>query len=108
MGLPDEASDVSGVKFDAKFPLLPPTETAFSPWRIYPRPPQPHWHWTDHSAAAPSHSTTPGEEEFVFEECEIPGEDPWGFEIDEKGVYQVYEDLDGKNPTGLFMHWTRH
>lgn len=98
-GLRDEASDVGGVRPDAPKSLVDghPIESSFTPWRIYPRPPPPHWHWTDHSIAGPSHSTTPGDEEFVFGDCVIPGEDSWGFEIDEKGVYQVYENVDGKD-----------
>ncbi|KAJ3492322.1 hypothetical protein NLI96_g88 [Meripilus lineatus] len=103
-GLRDEASDVGGVRPDAPKSLVDghPIESSFTPWRIYPRPPPPHWHWTDHSIAGPSHSTTPGDEEFVFGDCVIPGEDSWGFEIDEKGVYQVYENVDAPNRTPVF------
>ena len=103
MGLPDETSDVTGVRPDAYQPLSDSIESQHAPWRIYPRPPPPHWHWTDHNGAGPSHANTPGEEEFVFEECEIPGEDSWGFEIDEKGVYQIYRDVNGKRSLLVFF-----
>ena len=60
------------------------------PWKIYPPPPKPHWESRDpFEQAAPS--AEPGKQyEFQMEECEIPGEHPYVFELDSQGVYQVY------------------
>lgn len=94
-GLDPDIADVSGVKPDANYDSFLPPESPFKPWKIYPKPPPPHWHWnnaTDPIGSAPKVAV---KEEFVFEECEIPGSHPWGFEIDEKGVYQVYSDVKG-------------
>ncbi|RPA98044.1 AMP deaminase [Choiromyces venosus 120613-1] len=87
-------------------------------WKIYPPPPPPVWveDGTTHpptpkgngggaeeigkskkeeNAAAPKEARKPGQnigEDFIFEECEIPGEDEMEFRKDEHGVYQVYEN----------------
>ncbi|KAG5341099.1 hypothetical protein C0989_011691 [Termitomyces sp. Mn162] len=65
----------------------------FEKWEIYPPPPPPHWHWTD-PKKGPSidgaSDTKPTE--FRFEDCHIPGPHPWTFNVDEKGVFQVYDD----------------
>ena len=98
-GVDPKITDVSGVRSDAdisayaspdfedKLPSSP-----YKPWRIYPKPPPPHWRWT--TDTEPVHGgdvTKAGDEEFVFTKCEIPGDhDGWSFEIDETGVYQVY------------------
>ncbi|CAL1713003.1 unnamed protein product [Somion occarium] len=91
-GLPDDVSDVSGIRPDVdpvsfKEPLISP----FASWRTYPKPPPPHWHWKDRNIVSQDSSE---EEEFVFEECKIPGAHKWDFEIDEKGIFQVYEEVD--------------
>ncbi|KAF8644681.1 hypothetical protein AX16_008341 [Volvariella volvacea WC 439] len=79
------------------------------PWKIYPKPPPPHWHYVDKETVV-SHEEFQqghvhrdpngghkkeweggGRDEFRFEALEIPGVDEgWSFEIDDKGVYQVY------------------
>lgn len=93
-GLPDEVSDVSGVRPDADIGSInAPTSATFSPWRIYPKPPPPHWHWKDKNLV--SHDPSE-DEEFIYEECEVPGSDNWDFEIDERGVFQVYQDTKGE------------
>lgn len=95
-GLDPEISDVSGVKPDVNFASFPAPESPFKPWKIYPKPPPPHWHWKD--ATEPVSGSSPhisAKDAFVFEDCEIPGSHSWGFEIDEKGVYQVYGDVEG-------------
>ena len=77
----------------ASIPGLNAGESRFKPWKIYPRPPPPFWHWKDaHTVGARG---APEDEEFVFQSLEIPGEaegEAAGleFEIDEKGVFQVY------------------
>ena len=70
-GLPDDISDVNGVRVDAEYHPPPPlqnpispsnmlsqgsgsqshalhpeaTESPFEHWQIYPKPPPPHWHF---------------------------------------------------------------
>lgn len=98
-GFDPKIADVSGVRPDAdisayaspgwedKLPKSP-----YKPWRIYPKPPPPHWHWTADTEPVPGiEKEEAGKEEFVFEKCEIPGgHDGWSFDLDEMGVYQVY------------------
>lgn len=96
-GLDSRVADVSGVRPDVDLLQTEPPPSLFKPWRIYPRPPPPHWHWADND---PVHRM-PSEfedEKFAFENCEIPGPDErgWSFEIDERGVYQVYDSSKGE------------
>ncbi|KAG6874800.1 hypothetical protein C0992_006484 [Termitomyces sp. T32_za158] len=79
----------------------------FGKWDIYPPPPPPHWRWIDptkgpKSGAAPDAKST----EFRFEDCHIPGPHSWSFRIDEKGVFQVYnndeEDENGGDKKPAF------
>jgi AMP deaminase len=95
--LGDDYADVSGVR-----PDFPPHRVAqtqqnkFEPWKIYPKPPPPHWHWKDKGVVSADGTTKAGEDEFTFEDCEIPGaHDGWSFAIDVKGVFQVYDDKKG-------------
>lgn len=64
----------------------------FEHWKIYPPPPPPHWHWKDKDNVVIS-SDGIKKCDFQFEDCHIPGSHPWTFEIDDKGVFQVYDDL---------------
>lgn len=97
-GLDPEIADVSGVRPDADISAYtsPDSEdklprSPHKPWRIYPKPPPPHWHWTADTEPVPGDGTETGKEEFVFEKCEIPDDhDGWSFQLDETGVYQVY------------------
>lgn len=60
------------------------------PWKIYPEPPPPHWHWKDKPVVNPDGTIKAGDE-FHFEKCSIPGlHQGWSFKLDERGVYQVY------------------
>lgn len=91
-GLDDHIADVSGARPDADFRSNRPAPSQFEPWKIYPEPPPPHWHWTDKekvvSSEEPSSRPTG---DFVYEECHIPGAHPWTFEVDDKGVFQIYD-----------------
>lgn len=101
-GLDSRVADVSGVRPDVDLASGQEPASPFQPWRIYPRPPPPHWHWVERGAVR--HTPTEFEdEEFIFENCEIPGPDPnhWNFELDERGVYQVYDSSQGKFMTAL-------
>ncbi|THH16717.1 hypothetical protein EW146_g3968 [Bondarzewia mesenterica] len=98
-------ADVSSVRPDADLTRPSPQshEGHFKPWRIYPKPPPPHWHWTAKQIVVSSTASGTGDEpteEFDFAACEIPQAHDWNFRIDEKGVYQVYEDIqaEGEKP----------
>jgi len=95
-GLEDDVATVSGVRPDAEH--YSPPDSLFKPWRIYPAPPPPHWHWKGTNTLVPSQSGLKNEEdeEFEFENCEIPGPHEWDFELDEKGVYQVYNQTEAE------------
>ncbi|KAF8685444.1 hypothetical protein RHS04_00662 [Rhizoctonia solani] len=75
----------------------------FKPWNIYPPPPPPHWKFRAHNTSAPeiSHSHD-GDIPFEFSNCEIPVQMPWEWEVDERGVFQVYEDINTPNRRPLF------
>ncbi|KAI9058231.1 AMP deaminase [Trametes sanguinea] len=92
-GLDDDIATVSGVRPDADWETRLPPKSPFNKWRIYPRPPPPHWHWKGQQTVVPSNSghDLSSNEEFDFAKCEIPGPDEYNFGIDERGVYQVYD-----------------
>jgi AMP deaminase len=91
-GIPEGISDVIGVRPGAAG-LYEPMNEQFKPWRIYPRPPPPHWHWTADQAV--SFGSRSPADTFDFSQLEIPGGHGWEFEIDDKGIYQVYDDASG-------------
>ncbi|CUA68768.1 AMP deaminase [Rhizoctonia solani] len=75
----------------------------FKSWNIYPPPPPPHWKFKPHNASAPEIShTQDGDVPFDYSTCEIPSRMPWEWEIDEKGIFQVYEDINVPNRRPLF------
>ncbi|GJJ15752.1 hypothetical protein Clacol_010030 [Clathrus columnatus] len=93
-GFRGDNGDVSGIKLNASSPILvPQSEEKLEPWKIYPHPPPPHWHYK-----RPSTGFFHEEEEFEFSKCHIPGPDSRAFRIDEKGVYQVYHDSSTPKP----------
>jgi AMP deaminase len=91
-GIAEGISDVMGVRPEASGPCEPITKK-FKPWRIYPRPPPPHWHWTEDQAVSSGRASP--SDVFDFSRVEIPGAHDWDFEIDDKGIYQVYRDTTG-------------
>jgi AMP deaminase len=96
-GLDDGIADVSGVRPNAEFESNNPPPSPFKPWRVYPPPPPPHWHWTDKEkvvSAEGNSARTDGE--FIFEDCAIPEPHSWEFDIDDKGVFQVYKTIQGR------------
>jgi AMP deaminase len=97
IGLDSRVADVSGVRPDVDLTTDQDPPSLFKPWQIYPRPPRPHWHWTNDSTVRHHKSSMYEDEEFYFEHCEIPGPDPskWDFQMDERGVYQVYDTSKG-------------
>ncbi|CAE7109555.1 unnamed protein product [Rhizoctonia solani] len=75
----------------------------FKPWKIYPPPPPPHWRLKPHNASAPEIThTQDGDVPFDFSSCEIPNGMPWEWKIDEKGIFQVYEDISVPDSRPLF------
>lgn len=70
-----------------------PTPTT-KPWKIYPPPPKPHWERRDPFTAKPSVDVEDEQvqQEFRMEDCEIPGEHPFMYEMDSQGIFQVYKD----------------
>ncbi|KAL1722966.1 hypothetical protein EV715DRAFT_287007 [Schizophyllum commune] len=90
-GLDDAHADVSGMRPGTNYATNNPdkVDKPAEPWKIYPTPPPPHWHWRDTAAV---HSDNTKVEEFRFENCPIPGAHEWDFEIDDRGVFQVYKD----------------
>ncbi len=114
-GINDSIKDVPGIRADAPRPSYPYAVPAaenhvkggYGPWKIYPAPPPPHWHWVPPNEvnagpaeAHPNPSTArrhvSGNENFDFSQCEIPTVATremanWDFAMDDKGVYQVYE-----------------
>jgi AMP deaminase len=95
-GLVDEGiAEVSTVRPDLNFESAQPRPSPFQPWNIYPPPPPQQWHRMDEEKLVPVDGNNPyrTRSEFVFEDCRIPGPHHWNFSIDERGVFQVYEDV---------------
>ena len=103
-GIAEGISDVMGVRPEVTGSCEPIKEQ-FKPWDIYPPPPPPHWHWTADQATISSGRTSPSDV-FDFTRFEIPSAHEWEFEIDDKGIYQVYDDVTGMSfslITGLLV-----
>jgi len=92
-GYPAATDPADAAKQTASIPGLNGEGGQFKPWRIYPKPPPPFWHWKDaHTVGALG---TSANEEFVFRPLDVPGEaegegEGLEFEIDAKGVFQIY------------------
>lgn len=92
-GIDEEHADVCGQRPDVDVVSnKPPAQEPFKPWKIYPKPPPPFWHWK--SKEVLSHDDENSGDGFCFEDCEVPGPHPWNFMIDDKGVFQVYGTSD--------------
>ncbi|KAG1748600.1 AMP deaminase, partial [Suillus lakei] len=72
------------------------------PWAIYPKPPPPHWHFTAKETVISADGRVTPDDQFDFSQCQIPGNHEWEFEIDDKGVYQVYTNAEAENKKPLF------
>ncbi|KAF9551283.1 AMP deaminase [Mortierella hygrophila] len=62
-------------------------------WAIYPPPPPPSWPITENKGRVTDGPDSIGSD-FVREECKIPGPCDFVYEMDDTGVYQVYESQD--------------
>ncbi|KAF8843329.1 AMP deaminase [Paxillus ammoniavirescens] len=102
-GIAEGFADVSGVKPNVDLTSAQALESLYEPWKIYPKPPPPHWHFSPKKDVftADGH-VTPGDDEFDFSTCQIPGPQSWEFEIDSKGVYQVYLTAAASDKQPLF------
>ncbi|KAH6911503.1 AMP deaminase [Coprinopsis sp. MPI-PUGE-AT-0042] len=96
----EDHADVFGVRPDAAprgLDASTGSTTAGEKWKIYPKPPPPHWHWRqDQVISADGAKHIPGDS-FKFEECHIPGViEGMDFKLDTKGVFQVHRDGEEK------------
>ncbi|KAJ6585412.1 hypothetical protein B0H19DRAFT_1109580 [Mycena capillaripes] len=90
-GLDDKNAGVCGVRPDANYAANQPPIPKPKPWKLYPKPPPPHWHWTDTAVVSSDGSYHDKGDRFRMQDCDIPGAHPFTFEIDDKGVIQVYD-----------------
>ncbi|KAJ7643740.1 hypothetical protein FB45DRAFT_281221 [Roridomyces roridus] len=101
-GLDDKTAGVCGVRPEAKFNENQRPASRPRRWNIYPKPPPPHWHWTDTPDPAVSNSDGSASprhgDGFRMEDCQIPGPHPFTFEIDDKGVIQVFDPKSDSKP----------
>ncbi|KAH8806598.1 AMP deaminase [Flagelloscypha sp. PMI_526] len=108
-GLDDAHADVSGMRpgMDLSSNCPKSEDQPNQNWVIYPKPPPPHWHWkgTDEVVTSSDEAKKQkADEPFKFEDCQIPSlaEDPWDFEIDHKGVFQIYTDAKAADKKPIF------
>lgn len=106
-GINENVADVCGVRPDSPDNWKRSSASEQQPWRIYPKPPPPHWHWMDRDKVAPGDGYTTLEE-FDFVQCEIPERHEWDFELDESGVYQVFEETQSMSLLCLSSLITLH
>ncbi|KAG8214502.1 AMP deaminase [Butyriboletus roseoflavus] len=98
-GMAEGFAGVAGVRPDVDFAKAKVTESPYKAWKIYPKPPPPHWHFTtEHDVPAADGHVTTENEEFKISNCHIPESHPWEFMIDDKGVYQVYSTVADDKP----------
>jgi AMP deaminase len=96
-GVAESLADVSGVKPDVDHSLAASLSSPHEPWVIYPSPPPPHWRFTAVKTVISADGRVTPDGQFNFSQCQIPGNHDWEFEIDDKGVYQVYTNADGNS-----------
>jgi len=95
-GITEDFAGVSSVRPDVDFGKAGVAQSPHKAWRIYPKPPPPHWRFTaKYDAPATDGHATTEDEGFDFSTCWIPNSHPWEFRIDERGVYQVYSTAAG-------------
>ncbi|KAG1766204.1 AMP deaminase [Suillus occidentalis] len=93
-GVAESLADVSGVKPDVDHSSATSLSSPHEPWVIYPPPPPPHWRFTAVKTVISADGRVTPDGQFNFSQCQIPGNHDWEFEIDDKGVYQVYTNAD--------------
>jgi AMP deaminase len=107
-GLTESTAAVSGMRPDVAPSAPRPTSSDYKPWKIYPTPPGPHWHWKNpNQAVLKEGHAPPARDDFYYETCEIPGKQDWVFKLDERGVYQVYDTAPSMS-SQLFLVLVSH
>lgn len=109
-GITEGFAGVSSVRPDVDFGEAGVTQSPYKAWKIYPKPPPPHWRFAAKYVvpATGSHVTTE-DEGFDFSTCWIPNSHPWEFRIDDKGVYQVYSTAAGTHVDScILLQLTTH
>jgi hypothetical protein len=107
-GLTESTAAVSGMRPDVAPSAPRPTSSDYKPWKIYPTPPGPHWHWKNpNQAVLKEGHAPPARDDFYYETCEIPGKQDWVFKLDERGVYQVYDTAPSMS-SQLFLALASH
>ncbi|KAG1836358.1 AMP deaminase [Suillus subalutaceus] len=101
-GVAEGLADVSGVKPDVNQSLAASQNSPHEPWVIYPKPPPPHWHFAAKETVISADGRVTPDDQFEFSQCQIPGNHEWVFEIDDKGVYQIYTNSDAETKKPLF------
>ncbi|KAG8860865.1 AMP deaminase [Tulasnella sp. 330] len=109
-GFDNDACDVSGVRHDFHAnDLVPAKEQMRESWKIYPEPPPPHWRWQADADPVPAGHATADEsrlhirgDSFDYTKCMIPDGDPCTFQLDDRGVYQVYEESAASGAKPIF------
>ncbi|KAH0831958.1 AMP deaminase [Lanmaoa asiatica] len=98
-GIVEGFAGVDGVQPNVDFAKARVAGSPYKAWKIYPKPPPPHWHFiAKHDVPAADGHLTAETEEFDFSNCQIPQSHPWAFRIDDKGVYQVYSTAADESP----------
>ncbi|KAG2155810.1 AMP deaminase, partial [Suillus bovinus] len=101
-GVAEGLADVSGIKPDVKQSLAASADSPHEPWVIYPKPPPPHWQFTAKETVISADGRITPDNQFNLSHCQIPGNHEWEFEIDDKGVYQVYTNANAENKEPIF------
>lgn len=95
-GIAEGFAGVACVRPDVDFAKARVAESSYKAWKIYPKPPPPHWHFTpEQDVPAADDQVTTENEEFELSNCQIPESHSWEFRIDDKGVYQVHSTAGG-------------
>lgn len=103
-GIAEGSAGVAGVRPDVDFAKARVAESSHQAWKIYPKPPPPHWHFTaEYDVPAADGRITTEDEEFDYSNCPIPESHPWEFRIDDKGVYQVYSTAAGTHGNSCLL-----
>lgn len=82
-------------------------QSPYQPWKIYPKPPPPHWGFGAKKEAVTIDGRVDSDDgEFEVAKCDVPGSQDWIFELDDKGVYQVYPADGGLYPSEFAFSMT--
>jgi hypothetical protein len=101
-GFNSDVADVAGVRPDVDLTRgdLLRDKDQLPPWQIRPRPPPPHWHWSPthemvHRPLGTVRTESDDELEQDMQDSSSVNTDGWDFQIDDRGVFQVYANVNG-------------